>query len=357
MPNATLKDVAARAGVSTATVSRVLNNNGYVSARARARVEAAVRESDYRLNTVAQELSRQRTIALGLILHGLENPFYGEVAIGVEHAAAEQGFNVLLFNAHGDADLERRHVETLLRRRVDGIIFASPRDRGNVRLALDAGVSVVQIARKLDAAAPSVLIDDRQGVTNAMEHLFGLGHRAIGYLGEPYGHFEEPPPYSEGGGAVQQRFVSYCDALAAAGIPLDDAHLVAGAFPRDAGGWGSLDTGAGHMRRLLKQAPGMTAVFAASDILAAGALQELYRQGVHVPRAMSVVGFDDTFASHLAPPLTSVRQPMFEMGMRAATAAIERLGDGSGPALTVTLPMELVVRESTRSLTRRESTR
>src|SRR5215472_2439118 len=115
MQDVRLKDVAALAGVSTATVSRVLHANGYVSARARERVEAAIRDSGYRLNVVAQELRRRKTITLGLILHGaLSHPFVAEVAIGAEQAATEQGFTVLLFNAQGDPDRERESVEELL---------------------------------------------------------------------------------------------------------------------------------------------------------------------------------------------------------------------------------------------------
>lgn len=347
MRNATLKDVAAQAGVSTATVSRVLHNNGYVSAAARERVEAALRESDYRLNTVAQELRRQRAIALGLILHGVGNPVHAEIAMGVEEAAAEQGFHVLLFNARGSTELERHHVETLLRRRVDGIILGSPLERRNVRLAIDAGVSVVQMIHRSDPGAAAVLVEGRQGALDAMRHLLALGHRKIGYLGEPIGYVAESPGSDDTGDAVKDRFDAYCEALEEAGISVDPAHLVAGEFPREEGGWGGLPTGADHMRRLLEQAPDLTAVFAVSDIIAAGALQELYRQGVRVPQDISIVGFDDSFAPHLSPSLTSVRQPMFQMGLLAASVTIEQLSDLGGPPSTVTLTSELIVREST----------
>ena len=124
--SATIKSVAAHAGVSTATVSRVLHKNGYVAPDTRERVEAALRESGYRLDAVAQALRRQRTITLGLILHGiLPNPFFAEVAMGVEHAAVDHGFNVLIFNTDGDAEREREGVESLLGRRVDGVIFTT----------------------------------------------------------------------------------------------------------------------------------------------------------------------------------------------------------------------------------------
>jgi DNA-binding LacI/PurR family transcriptional regulator len=345
MRNATLKDVAARAGVSTATVSRVLHENGYVSADARERVEVALRESGYRLNTVAQELRRQRTIALGLIIHGLSNPFFAEIVAGAEHAAAEQDFNVLLFNTRGAPERERRNVETLLRRRVDGILFTEAVGPESVRCAVDAGVAVVEMGQQLDERTSAIVIDDYVSAREAVEHLLALGHREIAYLGVPWGLLEPPPPLPVGGGAPRMRFEAYRDALAAAGIPLREALLVHGEYPREEGGWPGPQTGAEAMARLLEQAPMLTAVFAASDLAAAGALQTLYRRGVRVPDDVSVVGIDDTYAPHLTPPLTSVHHRPFEMGFQAATMAIE-LVDGGAPR-TQRLPLELAVREST----------
>jgi DNA-binding LacI/PurR family transcriptional regulator len=127
----------------------------------RRRVEIALRESGYRLNAVAQDLRRRRTITLGVIIHGgLSNPFYAEIAMGAEQAAAEQGFDVLLSNAHGDPQRERESVERLLTRRVDGIVFSTALRSDNVQLALDAGVSAVEVERRLCDDAPSILVDN-----------------------------------------------------------------------------------------------------------------------------------------------------------------------------------------------------
>lgn len=346
MSDARLKDVAAKAGVSTATVSRVIHANGYVSARSRKRVEKALADTGYRLNVVAQELRRQKTITLGLIMHGaLSHPFVGEVVIGAEQAAADQGFNVLLFNARGNADRERECVEALLKRRVDGIVFTTAVHGGNVRLALDAGVRAVEIEQRLCDAASAVVIDNYAAATEAMQHLLGLGHREIGFLGEPF-----PDTAATAGTPAAipaERFAAYRDALQAAGQALDESHIVPGRYPREQGGWGGLDTGAGYMRRLLSQAPGLTAVFAVSDLLAAGAMQALYSQGIQVPRQVSLVGFDDTFAAYLAPPLTTVRQPMFDMGYKAASLAIRLItGDMTGSSVE-SCPTRLIIRETT----------
>jgi DNA-binding LacI/PurR family transcriptional regulator len=339
-----LKDVAALADVSTATVSRVLHGNGYVSARARERVEEALRDSSYRLNAVAQELRRQKTITIGLILHGeLSHPLVGEIVIGAEQAAAEHGFNVLLFNARGDADRERECVETLLKRRVDGIIFTTAVHGKNVSLALDAGVRAVEIERRLCNAASAVVIGNREAAMEAMRHLIGLGHRKIGFLGEPF------PDGSDDDAAdiPRERFEAYRDALETCGQLLDNSLIVGGRYPREQGGWGGLEAGAAYMQRLLSQAPDLTAVFAVSDLVAAGAMQALYAEGIRVPEQLSVVGFDDTFARYLAPPLTTIRQPMFDMGYKAASLAISLITEDAPGGSVEFCQTRLIIRETT----------
>jgi LacI family transcriptional regulator, galactose operon repressor len=345
----TLKDVATQAGVSTATVSRVLHRNGYVSPDARKRVAAALRDSGYRINALAQGLRKQRTLTLGHIVHGiLPNPFYAEVAMGVEHGAAEQGFHVLIYNAGGDAEREREGVETLLARRVDGIIFTTAVNDGNVHMAIKAGVSVVEVEKPLSDASASVVVDNYTGASEAMQHLLQFGHRNIGYLGEPYTRLRGASD-KRADRVVRERFDAYRDALESAGIELDDSYVVLGDYWRDPG-WSDLRTGSDYMDRLMRQAPNLTAVFAASDLLAAGALQALYAQGVRVPQQLSIVGFDDTFAKHLAPPLTTVRQPMFDMGLRAARLAISLISQHANGTPTEWCVARLVVRESTSRL-------
>jgi DNA-binding LacI/PurR family transcriptional regulator len=350
---ATIKSVAARAGVSTATVSRVLHNNGYVAPKTRKRVEGVLRDSGYRLDAVAQALRRQRTITLGLILHGiLPNPFFAEVAMGVEQAAVEHGFNVLMFNTDGDPKREREGVESLLGRRVDGVIFTTALRAENVELVLDAGVPAVEAERRLCERAPAVVIDNYAGAREAMAHLLDLGHERIGYIGEA-DTFQEPD------GRVldrvrRERFAGYREALEEAGIHVSEAHLIRGQYPLEPGGWGGVGTGRDYMQALLEQAPTITAVLAASDLLAAGALQTLYERSIRVPTQISIVGFDDTFASRLAPPLTTVRQPMFEMGLRAGHLAIRLLeegtvngGEDADSIVTEWCKTSLVVRQST----------
>ncbi|HTW10174.1 MAG TPA: LacI family DNA-binding transcriptional regulator [Acidimicrobiales bacterium] len=347
MPEVTLKDVASRAGVSIATVGRVLHQNGYVSPSTKRRVDKAIRDTGYRLNAVAQGLRRKRTITMGLVLHGImPNPFFAEVAMGAENAAVEQGFKVLIFNARGEASRERDGVETFLTQRVDAIIFTAALQRDSVQAALDAGISVVEIGRQLCESSGSVVADNYQGATRAMAYLLELGHERIGYIGEPY-TFLSASGDAQVDRIVAERFDAYRDSLSGAGLALNEDYIVLGAYPRERGGWGSVETGARYMAQLLKQSCELTAVFTASDLLAAGALQTLYEQEVRVPRDISLVGFDDTYARHLAPPLTTVRQPMFEMGLRAASLAIDLITDGTPLPRTERCATELVVREST----------
>lgn len=350
--SATIKSVAARAGVSTATVSRVLHSNGYVAPKTRERVEAVLRDSGYRLDAVAQALRRQRTITLGLILHGiLPNPFFAEVAMGVERAAVEHGFSVVMFNTDGDPAREREGVESLLGRRVDSVIFTTALRAENVELVMSAGVPAVEVERRLCDRAPAVVVDNYAGSRAAMKHLLDLGHERIGYIGEA-DTFKEP----DGSGpdrVRQERFAGYRDSLAEDGIPVEDSHLIGGKYVLEHGGWGGVGTGRQYMRKLLDQDPTVTAVLASSDLLAAGALQTLYERGIRVPDQISIVGFDDTFAMRLAPPLTTVRQPMFDMGLRAGRLAIRLLEEQQRPmarggeVVTEWCETSLVVREST----------
>jgi LacI family transcriptional regulator len=341
-----LKDVAARAGVSTATVARVLHENGYVSAQARERVFAALQESGYRINAVAQGLRRRRTMTLGHIVPGiLPNPFVAEVAMGVEHAAAEKGYNVLIFNSRVDAGRERAGVEALLARRVDGIIFTTAVQAENVALVLQAGVPAVEIEKPLCDEAASVMVDNYHGVSAAIEHLISLGHRRIGYIGEPV-HPLPGAPDNRVDRVVQERLQAYRDVLESAEIPADESLVVLGDFAHDPG-WRDVRTGKDYMETLLAQEPELTAVFASSDVLAAGVLQALYSRGARVPDHMSVVGFDDTYAKHLSPPLTTVHQPMFEMGATAAQLAIASLVQEWPEPPREWLTTSLVIRNST----------
>lgn len=343
--NSTLKDVAALAGVSTATVARVIHNNGYVADATRQQVLDAVAATGYHLNAIAQGLRKQRTFTIGHLLGGLQpNPFFLGVATGVEREALALGYGVLIYNIQDGVDQERRGVEIFMQRRVDGIIFTTARSPSNVELAVNEGIQVVQVERVTPAESHLVLVDQYIGAVEAVEHLIALGHRKIAYIGE---RPESKRTSSSTWRNVElERFEGYCNTLKKHDLPVDDSLIVLGNYPGDA--LDTLQIGGIYMDRLLDARPDVTAVFAASDLLAVGVLQSCYKAGLHVPKDISVIGFDNTLSQHLTPPLTTVGLPMYEMGQEAVRIVHHHLEAEEPLARSaMTLTTHLIVREST----------
>lgn len=349
--NATIKDVAEQANVSTATVGRVLNGRGYVSDEARERVETAIVQLGYRKNILAMGLRKQHTQTIGHLLTSIAlNPFFSGVSLGVERQAMEYGYSVLIYNVQGDAAQERRGVETFIERRVDGILFTTPIREENVQLALEAGIPVVQVERPTRIPTARVLVDNYAGALQAMEHLIGLGHREIAYVGG------DPRRRTGGEHAVEaQRFAGYRDALLAHGISTDETLIVlTDYFSLDE--FDHMNEGYRAVNSLLTSKPQLSALFVGSDLLVSGVMQGLYELGKRVPEDISVVGFDDTYSPYLSPPVTAVQQPMQQIGRAAASLLLLQLGelgesDEREQNETLLTPT-LVVRSSTTSHSR-----
>lgn len=344
--NVTLKSVAKVAGVSVSTVARAIHGSGYVASDTRQRIEAALQQTGYRLNVQAQGLRKQRSLIIGHILKStFPNPFYVQVSIGVQQYAYERDYGVFVYNIQGDPERERRGVEMFIRRRVDAIIFTTPADIANTRLALDAGIPIVHVERPLSADVNRVVVDNYAGAVAAMEHLIALGHRYIGFIGQdPTDEANPHVRYVE-----EQRLAAYTDTLRAHGLPVQTELIAFGSHyhldPRNYTGDGRRLTD-----HLLQVNPRPTAIFATSDMLAIGTLQSIHAFGLHVPRDISVVGFDDTYAPFLAPPLTTVQLPMLELGRTAVQMLITLLEDKTRDRDTVhmeTLSTTLIVRDST----------
>lgn len=340
----TLKDVAKQAGVSTATVARVLHGNGYVAQQTRERVEAALSDTGYQLNIVAQGLRKQQSFTIGHSLHTItQNPFFARVALGVEERALSEGYGVFIFNAQGDAERERVGVETFIRRRVDAVVFTTARSADNVLRVIDAGIPVVQVERLALAGTSAVLIDNYAGTREAMAHLLSLGHERIGFIGGdpslyPYTKLRKQT-------VEEERLAGYQDALTEAGLKVKTKLILLGRyFTLD--DRGQNNEGYLHMRVLLELDECPSAVFATCDLLAAGALQAIYEAGLRVPEDISVVGFDDTLAAHLAPALTTVAVPMRDVGRAAGEAALAAAA-GRLSVTSVTLSTTLRIRLST----------
>jgi LacI family transcriptional regulator len=332
-----IKDVAKRAQVSTTTVSRVLHSSGYVSPRTRKIVESALEELGYRLDFTAQSLKKQQTFILGHVLRSSSvNTFFAHVLSSVEEAAHHSGFNVISSNVKDDQEGERRAVEVLLSRRVDGVLFTTVLSRQSVDMLRAEHIPVVLVERYFDFEnVDRVVADNYAGAFEATSHLISYGHRRIAFIGGPV------PSTPELARVELDRRRGYEDALRSAGFPIDERYV---------GHASAYDVPCGRERtnELLESSPRPTAVFAASDQLALGAFQAAYAHALRVPEDLSLIGFDDTVARFGVKPLTTVRQPMEELGKSAVRLLVERQqGTYEGESRTVILKTRLVLRETT----------
>lgn len=331
---ATIKEVAARAGVSTATVSYVLNGTGTVTEATRQRVLLAVADLNYQPNHAARSLrSRSRTIGLVLsaLAARLSDPTLAEVLAGLSDAAAAQGYYLLLATA-GDDQPEALLSEQLVRSgRVDGLVLLDLRgDDERVVYLVARGVPLVCAGLPAGAAhCPYVAIDGRSGALRAMQHLLGLGHQQVGLIALPSDMAGSEPIYE-----------GYAAALELAGIASDPALIVEA-------GTGEND-GLAAMQELLGLPEPPSAVLAASDTLAFGAMHALRDAGLSIGRAVSLIGFDDVpMAAHTDPPLTTLRAPRQALGAQLARLLIAIVEDKGVVPANVMLDMQLIIRRST----------
>jgi len=333
----TITDVARDSGVSIATVSYVINNGPRnVDTDTRARVEASMKRLDYYPNSIARALTNKRLNAIGVVFPHpypsvFADPYFVSVMDGIVQEAARRHQNVLLYTG-----LEWNGNDSLPAfrdRRVDGLILiAMLTDSTIVPAMAQAEMQFVQINGTVtDAAVSNVDIDNALAVRQVIAHLAALGHRRIALLG---GQINSP--------STLPRRDGYLQGMSEQGLPVDPALVREGTYSRD---WGREG-----MAYLLRLADPPTAVFAGGDGIAQGVYETCREAGVRIPEDVSVIGFDDTPAApHLNPPLTSVRQPLVQMGSAAAAALLDQLdaGPSAEAAPQSVLPSALIVREST----------
>jgi LacI family transcriptional regulator/LacI family repressor for deo operon, udp, cdd, tsx, nupC, and nupG len=326
-------DIAKEARVSPSTVSRALENHPRIGAATKKRIQELAKEMGYVPNTMAKGLIANRTWTIGMVLASISDPFMGLVVEGVEQAAIEAGFNVFISTSQNDPQRETAVIEVLKQRRVDGIIvIASHLSDHYSQFFERSKVPIVIInEQKPGETMHFVTVDDVQGAQLAVEHLLALGHCRIGYVG-----ITNRPKSN------QYRLKGYLDALAAVGTESHPTLIFTADDIED-----HAKRGEASLEPLL--AAGATAVFCYNDTAAIGLLAACHRRGIAVPDNLSIIGFDDIdMAAYTLPPLTTIRQPRFELGQQAMQMVLALL-DGQKPENQV-YPGALVVRETTTRL-------
>jgi LacI family transcriptional regulator len=331
----TIRDVAALAGVSPATVSRVLNGKQDVAADLRRRVLAAVTELGYRRNGPARSLRTRAATVLGLIISDITNPFFTAVVRGAEDQAQLAGYSVVLANADEDVAKEARYLEVAAAEQMAGVLLspASPR-RTSIDLLVERGIPVVTIDRRLTATpVDSVTVDNQLAARKAAQHLLAQGCRRIGLVAGPV---------QTTTGA--SRLAGYRAALRAAQRTVDPS-LVAYADFRTEGGYAAT-------RQLLRQRQPPDGLLFSNNLMTVGGLKAIAEAGLAIPDDIAIVGFDDaSWTTALRPPLTVVAQPTYEIGQTAAQLLLRRIEGAKFPPRRVVLRAELIVRASSQRIT------
>jgi DNA-binding LacI/PurR family transcriptional regulator len=335
----TLKDIAARAGVSVTAVSRALNGHKDIAEDTRVRIKELARSLNYQPNIVARSLVTQRSRAIGLFLLGREkgqgfsHPFSGQIINGMLDKLTENGYDLIVFNVNrAPRSGEPSYLDLCRRRNVEGAFFMGLRlDDPWLPELKNSSIPVVALDMPLAGQrAFSVGCDNVSGAYAAVRYLIELGHSKIGMIN---GHAQAAVSFD--------RQEGYKAALVDSGLPYDPRLVVEGNF--------DMETGRAAFARLLAAAPEVTAVFAASDLMAFGVLKEAAERGIRVPDDLSVIGFDNIDMSSMAsPPLTTMSQPRYELGQTVGEMFVSAC-NGKMPLSTVLLKADLIVRNSTAS--------
>jgi LacI family transcriptional regulator len=331
----TIKDIAKLARVSHTTVSRALNDRPRVSPRTRQRILGVAKKLNYQPNVAARSLKVQRTKTLGLVITTIINPFYPELAQGIENTAREMGYNIILCSTNFDIEIERQYIEMLTGKGVDGIIFTSTHvNDPNIRGLVDDGLPIILVNRRIYDESVSnrvdyVVIENTRGAYMALEHLIKMGHQRIGIIS---GHAQSSVSLERLDG-VRKAFSDY-------GLEFSLTRVVAGDFMKS--------SGQKAVARFSRMKPHPTAVFAFNDYMALGALEGFLDAGFRVPEDISIIGFNDIEMSRLKNiDLTTIGQKTYEMGSIAVRTLVEKIeGQGRGVVKQIILEPELLIRRS-----------
>ncbi|WP_237388151.1 ribose operon transcriptional repressor RbsR [Xenorhabdus sp. Sc-CR9] len=330
---ATMKDVARLAGVSTSTVSHVINNNRYVSEKIKKRVNAAIEELNYTPSALARSLKIKQTKTIGMLVTSSDNSFYGEVVRGVEQSCYERGYSLIL---HTEGNLTRmlRGMETLLQKRVDGLLIMCSEQQlisKDFFLRYPLVPIVTMDWSPFDVSSDVIKDNSLLGGELATSYLISRGFRKIACIAGP----QDKMP-------AQQRLFGYRKAMRDAGLEISEGYEIYSNF-EFSGGFLS-------MKQLLQLPEPPEAVFASNDAMAIGVYQALYQSGLSVPKDISVIGYDDiAIAPYLAPPLTTIHQPKDELGKLAIDILLYRMENPESEPRELVLTPTLIERSSVAS--------
>ena len=327
---ATIHDVAARAGVSTATVSRSLATPDLVSEQARARVLAAIKATGYTPNMAARNLRARRSMMVLVVVPNIANAFFAEVLRGVDDELVAHGYGIIIGNLDNLTEREARYVDLVFAGQVDGALLLSGHiPAGNGRLMSEAGLPIATICMEIPGSLfPSVMVDDQKSSRVVADYLVSLGHRSFGYVSGPKGNRND-----------LGRREGFAAGLADAGFDPARISCWQGDF--------MIESGVQAAREFLASPKRPTAVYAASDSMAISFMKTVMEAGVRVPGDLSVVGFDGIeFAEFVTPTLTTIQQPRNEIGRTGARVLLEALSNGTRPQ-SVKLEAPLIIRDST----------
>lgn len=331
---ATIKDVARLAGVNTALVSRVVNEDLTLSIRdeTRERIKEAIIKLNYRPNSVARSLRKKVTKTIAVIVADIVNPYYAEIIKGAQKAASEKDFNLILFNTEEDMLQEKKCIDVILDRYIDGVILTSVYiEDETVDLLQKNNIKYVFVHRtsKTSDHHMCVTTDDIKGIMLSVQHLYDNGHKKIAHLAGLL--------YTEPG---LQRLEGYRKALMKFGLTFRSDYVIEAGF-NEKGGYNS-------MMKLLSLNEPPTAVVAANDLIAIGAMEAIAEKGLKIPEDISVTGFDDIWVSKMInPPLTTVNFNIFDIGYNAAKMLIMKISGETLESENIIMDVELVIRGST----------
>ncbi|RKD21409.1 transcriptional regulator, LacI family [Caminicella sporogenes DSM 14501] len=330
----TIKDIARIAGVSTATVSKILNKKDQnISETTRNRVLEIIKKYGYVPNRVASSLVTKRTNTLGLIIPDIVNPFFPELARGAEDKANERGYNLILCNSDNNVQKEEIYVDMLKEKMVDGIIFtASSRRTDKFKKLTSFQVPVITVDREIEGLKTHgiITVNNVKGAYDAVKYLLNRGYKKILHLTGP---MTSKP--------TRDRYEGYCRALIDEGFEIEDCLVCEGDYSSDWGYEGIL--------RALKRDIKFDSVFCGNDLIAIGAIKALKVKGFDIPREVGVIGFDDIYmAKMIDPDLTTIKQPNYEMGYKAAELLIDMIEKKEIKINKYVLDTRLVIRKSTK---------